>query len=91
MVKLSEEVAEALKAAKGEPLCVDVAGLDGRFVIVEQATYDAAMVALELQKNQELIREGIASMEAGRTRPVDESMEEIHGRLVRRQASEAFR
>lgn len=65
MVKLSEDVAEALKAAKGEPISVDAPGFDRQFVVVERSTHEAAMAALELQRNVELIQEGIADAEAG--------------------------
>lgn len=81
MVKLSAEVAEALKAAKGEPLSVEVPGFDRRFVVVEQSEYDAAMEALALQRNVELIREGVADVEAGRVMPLDEAMEQIRREL----------
>jgi hypothetical protein len=81
MVKLSEEVAEALKASKGEPISVDVPGSDRRFVVVDQTTHDAAMAALELQKNVELIREGIADVEAGRVVPLDEAMDRVRREL----------
>ncbi|HQX51621.1 MAG TPA: hypothetical protein PLY87_19135 [Planctomycetaceae bacterium] len=77
MVKLNEEVSQALKACNGEPLTVEVPGSDRRFVLVEQSTYDAAMAALELQRNVELIREGIADVEAGRVQPLEEAMEQI--------------
>ncbi len=82
MVKLSEEVAEALKASKGEPISVDVPGFDHQFVVVERSTLDAAMAALELQRNVELIREGIADFEAGRTVPLDEGMDRIRRKLM---------
>ena len=81
MVKLSEEVAEALKAAKGRPIAVDVPGFDHRFVVVDQAEYDAAMAELELQKNVSLIREGIADVEAGRVQPLEEAMDDIRREL----------
>lgn len=81
MVKLSEEVAEALKASKGEPISVDVPGFDRRFVVVDQTTHDAAMAALEFQKNIELIREGIADVQAGRVVPLDEAMERVRREL----------
>ncbi len=90
MVKLNEEVSQALKACKGEPLTVEVPGSDLRFVLVEQSTYDAAMSALELQRNVELIREGIASMEAGRMRPLKEAMDDIRSKLLERKRSEAL-
>ncbi len=81
MVKLSEEVAEALRASKGEPVPVDVPGFDRRFVVVDQATHDAAMAALELQRSVEMIREGIADVEAGRVVPLDEAMERVRREL----------
>lgn len=81
MVKLSEEVAEALKASKGEPISVDVPGFDRRFVVVDQTTHDAEMAALELQKNVELIREGISDVEAGRVVPLDEAMDRVRREL----------
>ncbi len=81
MVKLSEEVAEALKAANGRPIAVDVPGFDHRFVVIDQAEYDAAMAELELQKNVALIREGIADVEAGRVQPLEEAMDDIRREL----------
>ena len=54
---------------------------DRRFVLVEQSTYDEAIAALELQRNVELIREGIADVEAGRVVPLDEAMEQIRREL----------
>jgi PHD/YefM family antitoxin component YafN of YafNO toxin-antitoxin module len=91
MVKLSEEVAEALKAAKGRPIAVDVPGFDHRFVVIDQAEYDAAMAELELQKNAALIREGIADVEAGRTSPLDEAMDRVRNVLLLRKADDALR
>ncbi len=81
MVKLNEEVAQALIKSDGEPLAVEVPGSDRRFVLVEQSTFDEAMAALELQRNVELIREGIADVEAGRVLPLDEAMEQIRREL----------
>ena len=82
MVKLNEEVAQALIKNDGEPLAVEVPGSDRRFVLVEQSTFDAAMAALEFRRNVELIREGVADMEAGRSRPLDEAMDDIRRRLL---------
>ena len=81
MVKLTEEVAQALMKCHGEPLSVQVPGSDQLFVIVEQSTFDAAMAALELQRSVELIREGIADVEAGKVLPLDEAMEQIRREL----------
>ena len=82
MVKLNEEIAQALIKNDGEPLAVEVPGSDRRFVLVEQSTYDEAMAALEFRRNVELIREGVADMEAGRSRPLDEAMDDIRRRLL---------
>lgn len=81
MVKLNEEVAQALIKSDGEPLSVELPGSDRRFVLVEQSTFDEAMEALELQRNVKLIREGIADVEAGRVLPLDEAMEQIRREL----------
>jgi hypothetical protein len=91
MVKLSEEVAKALMAAKGEAVVVDVPGIDDDFVIVQRSMFVAAMAALEHQKNVELIREGIADMEAGRTVPLDEAMDRIRNALLLRKDNESLR
>jgi hypothetical protein len=91
MVKLSEEVAEALKAANGEAGVVDAPGIDHDFVIVQRSTFTAAMAALEQQRNVELIREGIADVEAGRTVPLDEGMDRIRNALLLRKESESLR
>ena len=77
MVRLSEEVSQALKACNGEALSVEAPGFDRRFVVVAQSEFDAAMAALELKRNVELIREGIADVEAGRVQPLEEAMEQI--------------
>ena len=91
MVKLSEEVAKALMAAKGEAVVVDVPGIDDDFVIVQRSMVVAAMAALEHQRNVELIREGIADMEAGRTVPLDEAMDRIRNALLLRKDNESLR
>ena len=77
MVKLNDEVAQALKACNGEPLSVEVPGFDRRFVVVAESEFDAAMEALELKRNVALNREGIADAEAGRVQTLDEAMEQI--------------
>jgi predicted transcriptional regulator len=51
----------------------------------------AAMAALEHQRNVELIREGIADMEAGRTIPLDEAMDRIRNALLLRKDNESLR
>ena len=81
MVKLSDEIVQALKDCDGEPLSFEMPGSDRRFVLVEQSTFDAAMAALKLQRNVELIREGIADVEAGKVLPLDEAMEQIRREL----------
>lgn len=91
MVKLSEEVAKALMAAKGEAVVVDVPGIDDDFVIVQRSMFVAAMTALEHQRNVELIREGIADMEAGRTIPLEEAMDRIRNALLLRKDNESLR
>ena len=91
MVKLSEEVAKALMAAKGEAVVVDVPGIDDDFVIVQRSMFVAAMAALEHQRNVELIREGIADMKAGRTVSLDDAMDRIRNALLLRKDNESLR
>ncbi len=81
MVKLNEEVAQALMKCHAELLSVEVPGSDQRLVLVEQSTFDTAMVAVKLQQNVELIREGIADLEAGKVLPLDKAMEQIRREL----------
>lgn len=89
MVKLNEEVAQALIKNDGEPLAVEVPGSDRRFVLVEQSTFDEAMAALEYQRNVEAIRIGVRQMEAGMGRPLDEAMDDIREKLIQRVADVA--
>lgn len=89
-MKLSEEVARAVKAANGETVVVDVPGIDEDFAIVQRSTFVAAMGALEQQRNVERIREGIADREAGRTVPLDEAMGRIRSALLLRKDNESL-
>ena len=89
MVKVNEEVAQALIKSDGEPLAVEVPGSDCRFVLVEQSTFDEAMAALEYQRNVAAIRVGVQQMEAGMGRPLDEAMDNIRKKLIQRLADVA--
>lgn len=89
MIKLNEEVAQALMKCNGEPLSVEVPGSDRRFVLVEQSTYDEAMATLEYQRNVEAIRVGVRQMEAGMGRPLDAAMNGIREKLIQRVAEVA--
>lgn len=81
MVKLTDEQIQALEHCEGEPLSLEVPGSNRRFVLVEQSSYDEAMAALVLQRNVEMIREGMADVEAGRVLPLDDAMEQIRREL----------
>ena len=81
MVKLSEDVAQALAACDGEPLPVEVPGSDRHYMLVERDTLEAALAAMELQRNVEAIKEGLADLEAGRTMPLDVAVERIRQEL----------
>ncbi len=78
-------------AAKGKATVVDVPGIDDDFVIVQRSMFVAAMAALEHQRNVELIREGIADMEAGRTVSLDDAMDRIRNALLLRKDNESLR
>ena len=84
MVKLSDEIIQALMESKGEPLSVEVPGSDRRYVVVEESAFDEAQAALESQRNVEAIRIGVKQMEAGLGRPLDEAMDEIRERFLQR-------
>ncbi len=89
MVKLTEEIAQALMKCHGEPISVEVPGYDQRFVLVEQSTYDEAMAALEYQRNVAAISVGVRQMEAGMGRPLEEAMDDIRKKLIQRMADVA--
>ena len=75
MVKVSDEVAAALRTANGLPLPVDVPGADREFLLVDAAQHRAMVEKLA-------IMEGLADIEEGRTQPIEEASKEIRALLM---------
>ena len=81
MVKLSTEVAEALQAAEGQPLPVDVPGTARQYVIIDSADVSTVEQLYARQIDQK-IAQGLKDIEAGKGRSVDEVFDDLHGRLL---------
>jgi len=79
--KLSKELTDALNAS-GTSEIEAIDPTSGRvYFIVDSDTHRQAMEALRQQQDREAIAEGIAQMEAGQGKPLDEAFEAIRGRL----------
>jgi len=50
MVKLSRDIAAAVQAANGEPLKVEVPGLDRELLLVDRRVHEAAMEKLAIME-----------------------------------------
>ena len=79
--RLSKEITDALHiAGRGEVEAVDPE--TGRvYIVVESEVHRQAMEALERQRDRDSIAQGIADMEAGRTKPVQEVHAELRAKL----------
>ena len=79
--KLTKELSDALNSSgKNEVEAIDPT--TGRvYFIVDGETHRQAKEALRQQQDREAIAKGIAQMEAGQTKPLDEAFEDIRGRL----------
>ena len=79
--KLSKELSDALNASQANEIeAVDPTS--GRvYFIVDGETHRQAMEALRRQQDRDAIAEGIAQMETGQGKPLDEAFEEIRDRL----------
>jgi hypothetical protein len=78
--KLSVEQREAIRS-QGSPILVEDDETNQVYVLVETPTYERAIEALEFQRSQEAIHEGIADMEAGRVAPLQEVCARIRAKL----------
>lgn len=81
MVKLNEEVAQALMKCHGEPLTVEVPGSNRHYVIVEADVHRAVVEAAERQRIHESIKKGFEDIKAGLGKPVDIAFSDIRKRL----------
>ncbi len=79
--KLTKELADAVDAS--DQGVIDAIGPDGgkAYAVVERERYRQMVAAARKQKDYEAIAEGIRQMEAGQTRPLDESFEAMRQKL----------
>jgi len=81
MVKLNEEVAQALMKCHGEPLTVEVSGSNRHYVIVEADVHRSVVEAAERQRIHESIKKGFEDIKAGLGKPVEDAFSDIRKRL----------
>ena len=81
MVKLSQEIIQALQDSAGEPLRVEAPGAGKSYVIVDADFHRAALEAMEKQKIHESITRGIEDMKAGRGKPIDQAFEDVRQQM----------
>ena len=79
--KLSQELADALHASGVDELEVVDPTTNRVYVVVDSQTHQAAMAALRQQQDHDAIANGIAQMEAGQGRPLDEAFDDMRNRL----------
>lgn len=81
IAKLTKEQAAALNATgKGTLELIDP-DTQRRFVLVDSETHREAMEALARQQDLAAISQGVAEMEAGLGKPLDEAFADIRARL----------
>ncbi|MEO8495994.1 MAG: hypothetical protein ABI614_13050 [Planctomycetota bacterium] len=79
--KLSKELSDALNAS-GTSQIEAVDPTSGRvYFIVDGDTHRQAMEALRQRQDRDAIAEGIAQMEAGQGKPLNEAFEDMRVRL----------
>ena len=76
--RLSQELADALHASGAGELEVIDPTTNRVYVVVDNQTHQAA---LRRQQDHDAIAEGIAQMEAGQGKPLDEAFEGMRERL----------
>ena len=81
MVKLTEEIAQALVNCHGEPLTVEVPGSNRHYVIVDADIHRSVVEAAEKQRIHESIKKGFEDIKAGLGKPVDDAFSDIRKRL----------
>ncbi|HUG71069.1 MAG TPA: hypothetical protein VMM76_25190 [Pirellulaceae bacterium] len=70
---LTPDLAEALRAAGGEPLAVIDPASQHVYLVVDQAVHERAMNALRYQETVESIRPGVDGMQQGSGITLEES------------------
>jgi len=79
--KLSKDLADALHAAGHGELEVVDPSTNRTYTIVDSEIHRRAMEALRSQQDRDAIRQGIAEMEAGLGKPLDEAFSDMRSRL----------
>jgi hypothetical protein len=79
--KLNEELASALRASKDCVLEVIDPETQRTYVLVDCETHRQAMEALRRQQDRDAIAAGLAQMEAGQGKPLDEAFADLRARL----------
>ena len=80
-LELNPEIIDALHAAGEKPLRVVDPQTNRAFVIIDEETHQQAMEALRKAEDQQSIARGVAEMNAGQGRPVNETIQGIRSRL----------
>ncbi len=79
--KLTKELAAALQSTGSRELEVVDPETSRRYIIVDSETHRRAMEALRRQEDRDAISEGLAQMEDGQGRPLDQAMADMRSRL----------
>ncbi|MEQ8791956.1 MAG: hypothetical protein RIC55_37210 [Pirellulaceae bacterium] len=79
--KLSKDLAAALLATGGSGLEVVDPDTQRTYMIVDSDIHRRAMEALRRQQDHDAIAEGLAEMEAGHGKPLDEAFADMRSRL----------
>jgi len=78
---LNKELAAALHATGDRELELVDPETQRTYVLVDSETHRRAMEALRRQQDRDAIAEGIAQMESGQGRPLDEAFSNLRSRL----------
>ena len=79
--KLNKELAAALHAVGDRELEVVDPETQRTYVLVDSETHRRAMEALRRQQDRDAIAEGLAQMEAGEGKPLDQAFADMRSRL----------
>lgn len=79
--KLSKELVSALHAIGDGELEVVDPETQRVYVLVDCETHRRAMEALRRQQDRDAIAEGLAELEAGQGKPLDEAFSDLRSRL----------
>jgi len=81
IAKLNKELTDALHASNERGLEVVDPETNRTYMIIDSETHRQAMEALRRQRDHEAIAQGIAEMEAGGGKPLDQAFAEMQARL----------